>query len=117
MNRIIASVGMVALGAARVKAQSSISGPAAKWWNVQATVRGFYDDNLNTTPDHAPINPVTLAPEKKVRAWGGEISPKVGISLGNDQTTFVADYKYALLYYDHKPAGNATRIDQDHTFN
>jgi hypothetical protein len=37
--------------------------------------------------------------------------------LGNDQTTFSADYKYALLYYDHKPAGNATRIDQDHTFN
>lgn len=109
MNRIIASVGMVALGAASVQAQSSMTGPAAKWWNVQATVRGFYDDNLNTTPDHSDL--------KKVHAFGGEISPKVGVTLGNDQTTFSADYKYALLYYDHKPAGNSTRIDQDHTFN
>ena len=92
---------------------SSMTGPAAKWWNVQATVRGFYDDNLNTVPDHQdPANPI-----KKTRAWGGEISPSVGISLGNDQTTFIADYRYDLLYYDHKPIGNATRIDQDHTFN
>ena len=76
MNRIIASVGLVALGAASVQAQSSMTGPAAKWWNVQATVRGFYDDNLNTTPDHQGQN--NPNPVKKVHAWGGEISPKVG---------------------------------------
>jgi hypothetical protein len=115
MNRIIASVGMVALGAASVQAQSSMSGPASKWWNVQATVRGFYDDNLNTTPDHQGQN--NPNPIKKVRAFGAEISPKVGISLGTGQTTFSADYKYALLYYDHKPTGNASRVDQDHLFN
>jgi hypothetical protein len=112
MKRIVASVGLVALGAASVQGQSSMSsmtGPAAKWWNVQATVRGFYDDNLNTTPDHST--------DKKVHTWGGEISPKVGISLGNDQTTFTAEYKYALLYYDHRPVGNSSKIDQDHTFN
>jgi hypothetical protein len=107
MNRIIASVGLVALGAASVQAQSSITAPPAKWWDVQATVRGFYDDNIDTVPNSVG----------KQHAWGYELSPKVGVTLGNDQTTFTADYKYAFLYYDHIPYGNADHYDQDHTFN
>jgi hypothetical protein len=106
MNRIIASVGLVALGATSVQAQSSITAAPAKWWNVQATVRGFYDDNLNTVQHPGPHDHV----------WGYELSPKVGISTGNDQTTFVADYTYAFLYYDHRPIGNTEKYDQDHTF-
>ncbi|HEX4265760.1 MAG TPA: outer membrane beta-barrel protein [Verrucomicrobiae bacterium] len=107
MNRIIASVGLVALGAASVQAQSVGSAPPAKWWNVQATVRGFYDDNINANPN----------PSHNDRAWGYELSPKVGVAFGNDQTAFTADYKYAFLYYDHKPAGNSDHFDQDHIFN
>ncbi len=107
MNRIIASVGLVALGATSVQAQSSMSAPPAKWWNVSATVRGFYDDNLNSAPH----------PTSRDRVWGGEISPGVGITVGNDQTTFTADYKYAFLYYDKVPVGQTKKYDQDHTFN
>jgi len=116
MNRIIASVGLVALGAANVHAQmpqtttmpgGPMAGPAAKWWNVSATVRGFYDDNLNSVRH----------PSASDRAWGGEITPQVGINIGNDQTTFEADYKYAFLYYDHKPLQQTKKYDQDHTFN
>ena len=107
MNKIIASVGLVALGAANVQAQTPLSGPATKWWNVQATVRGFYDDNINSVRHPGPSDHV----------WGGEITPKIGIALGNDQTSFTADYTYAFLYYDKKPAGNTERFDQDHTFN
>jgi hypothetical protein len=107
MNRIIASVGLVALGAASVQAQSSITGPASKWWNVSATVRGFYDDNINTVQNPGPHDHV----------WGFQINPRVGISLGNDQTTFSADYAYSFLQYDHKPNGNTEKYDQDHTFN
>lgn len=121
MNKIIASVGVVALGAANVQAQTSqypsqspISAPAAKWWNVQATVRGFYDDNVSTTPDHQSAAVVNKIP--KVHTWGYELSPKVGLSVGNDQTTFTADYSYAFLYYDHRPVGNTKKYDQDHTF-
>jgi len=106
MNRIIASVGLVALGAASVQAQS-ISTPPAKWWNVSATVRGFYDDNIDAA--HKPTS--------HDRVWGGEISPGVGITVGNDQTTLTADYKYAFLYYDKVPAGQNHKYDQDHTFN
>lgn len=108
MNRIIASVGLVALGAASVQAQSSsITPPPAKWWNVSATVRGFYDDNIDTVPNSVG----------KTHAWGYELSPKVGVTLGNDQTTFTAEYKYSFLDYDHKLAGNSTHYDQDHIFN
>jgi hypothetical protein len=106
MNRIIASVGLVALGAASVQAQSSITATPAKWWNVEATVRGFYDDNLNSRP----------IPTDDDRVFGYELSPKVGMVVGNEQTSFTADYKYAFLYYDHKPLGNANKFDQDHFF-
>jgi hypothetical protein len=116
MNKIIASVGLVALGAANVQAQSPspLTGPTTKWWNVQATVRGFYDDNLNTVPSHQNQSPNPLPKE---RVWGYELSPKVGATFGNDQTTFSADYTYSFLYYDHKPLNSDTKYDQDHTFN
>ncbi|HWC60173.1 MAG TPA: outer membrane beta-barrel protein [Verrucomicrobiae bacterium] len=119
MNKIIASVGLVALGAANVQAQSQapsqITAPGAKWWNVQATVRGFYDDNINSTPDAKDQTGPT--PIAKVHAYGFQLSPKVGVVWGNDQTSITADYEYSFLYYDHRPLGNTERYDQDHTFN
>jgi hypothetical protein len=107
MKRIVASVGLVALGAVGVQAQSPIAAPAAKWWSVSATVRGFYDDNVNTLPN----------PTRNDRVWGYEASPKVGVSFGNEQTTFIAGYAYSFMYYDHKPLGNTEKFDQNHTFN
>lgn len=107
MNKIFASVGIVALGAASVHAQnSSLTAPAAKWWNVQATVRGFYDDNVNSVRNPGP----------KDHVYGFEVKPKVGVNFGNDQTTFEADYAYTFLHYDKRPVGNTQRYDQDHTF-
>jgi len=107
MNKIIASVGLVALGAANVQAQNALTSPAAKWWNVQATVRGFYDDNINSAQRPGPHDHV----------WGFEVKPKVGVSWANDQTTITADYSYSFLHYDKKPLGNTHNYDQDHTFN
>jgi hypothetical protein len=106
-RRVIASVGLVALGAASVQAQSAITGgPAAKWWSISATVRGFYDDNINTVQN----------PTSADRVWGYEINPAVGVKFGNDQTTFYADYRYAFLHYDKAPADQAQNYDQNHTF-
>lgn len=118
MKRIIASVGMVALGAASVQAQSAISGPAPKWWSVSATVRGFYDDNANTSPNGTP----------KTSTFGYDLSPSVTISIGNDQTTFTASYIYNYIYYgkalvsttSNSVTGQTTQSDKsdmDHTFN
>ncbi len=80
MNKIIASVGLVALGAANVQAQTPVTGTPAKWWNVQATVRGFYDDNPNTAPSHQNNVPVDNR-VPLVRAWGYEINPGAGVNL------------------------------------
>src|SRR3569833_910013 len=107
MNKIIASVGLVALGAANVQAQNALTSPAAKWWNVQATVRGFYDDNINSVQRPGPHDHVC----------GFEVKPKVGVSLANDQTTITADYSYSFLHYAKQPIGNTHNYDQDHTFN
>lgn len=104
MKRIVASVGLVALGAASVHAQAT--GPAPKWWSASATLRGFYDDNLNTSPDGSP----------KVHTFGYQVRPALGISIGNDQTSFSANYAYSFLYYDKRPAGNTEKYDQDHIF-
>lgn len=107
MNKIIASVGLVALGAANVQAQNAMDTPAAKWWNVQATVRGFFDDNINSAQHPGPHSHV----------WGFEVRPKVGVTWSDDQTSITADYAYSFLHYDKKPLGNTHRYDQDHTFN
>src|SRR5258708_5915030 len=105
MKRIVASVGLVALGAVGVQAQSPIAPPAAKWWSVSATVRGFYDDNLNTAPSGS----------SQIETYGYEVSPSVGVSGGNDQTSFSANYTYSFLYYDHRPSASV-KYDQNHTF-
>jgi hypothetical protein len=128
MNKIVASVSLVALGAASVQAQSTprsiavgMAPPAPKWWNVSASVRGFYDDNANSAPNSNGTNKVL-----KVATWGYEVSPSVGVSLGNAQTTFNAGYTFSYLYYE-KPLINfvghggrtapTTKDDMTHTFN
>ena len=53
MKKIVASVGLVALGASginAVQAQDVSSPPPEKPWNVSASLRGFYDDNYVTAP-------------------------------------------------------------------
>ena len=122
MNKIVATIGLVALGAASAQAQSTtskpavgMSGPAPKWWSVSATVRGFYDDNATTQPNGSP----------KIETFGYELSPGVSLNLGNDQTTFSAGYIFDYLYYE-KPlttfigangfTENTTKHDETHTF-
>lgn len=116
MKRIVASVGLVALGAASVYGQAE--GPAAKWWSASATLRGFYDDNANTAPDGG----------NRRGTFGYQVSPSVGVSVGNEQTSFSADYTYSFQYYEQRlssPVVNPVTLrkfypdkyDQDHEFN
>ena len=89
--------------------------PAAKWWSVSATVRGFYDDNPTTQPNGFI----------KIATWGYELSPGVGVNVGNQQTTFTAAYTFDYMYYE-KPlttfngfggfSQGTTKSDQTHTF-
>lgn len=108
MKKFVASVGLVALGASGLNAvhgQDTAPLPY-KPWSVSATLRGFYDDNINT----APSGP------GKVSSLGYQISPDAGLDLRNDQTTLKLDYTYTLRYYDKEPANSTSHYDQDHQF-
>jgi len=115
MKKIVASVGLVALGASGIQtasAQPVLGGPpGAKPWNVSATLRGFYDDNVNTLPSAA------LPPGQPAGSWGFEISPGITLGWALEQTTINLGFVYSLLYYENKPIGNADHYDQNYIFN
>src|SRR5262249_45623385 len=57
MKKIVASVGLVALGASGVQTAfaQDFSADNSKPWSISATLRGFYDDNVNTWPNNQPL--------------------------------------------------------------
>jgi hypothetical protein len=106
MKKIVASVGLVALASSINSAlsQDMSSAPPPKPWNVSATLRGFYDDNINTLP-------------QKTNSFGFQISPGVTYGIQNDQTIFNLGYVYTFRYYQNRPLYNANNYDQDNAFN
>jgi len=110
MNKIVASVGLVALGASSLQAASTagLTPDAVKPWSVALTLRGFYDDNINTVASNDPLNK---------DSFGFEVSPSVGFTWAVEQTAVSFNYLYSLKYYDTRPNGNTENYDQTHTFN
>src|ERR1043165_5955807 len=84
MKRIVASVGMAALGAACIQNSNAQSGggDGSKPWTISASLRGFYDDNVNT------------ASTGKIETVGAEVSPSFKFELPMDQTTLTFAYTY-----------------------
>jgi len=109
MKKIVASVGLVALGTSGLYSAPipGLTEEGGKNWSVSATLRGFYDDNLNT---------VHNGPDK-VETFGVEISPSANFVFQLPQTTVTAGYTYSFKYYDHKPALSSEKYDQQHIFN
>ena len=105
MKKIIASAGLIALGAAGTKA-AALAGAAGgdKPWDVSLTVRGFYDDNYSLSPN---------GPTKR-DTFGVEVKPSVGIAFNAEQTTFGARYTYDMRYYADR---KQNKIDSAHDFN
>src|ERR1051325_2293300 len=101
MNKIVASVGLAALGISSLQSvrAEDAGAPPGKPWSVQASLRGFYDDNINTSPDGTP----------KQHVYGIEVSPEIDVYLVNDQNSFRAGYRYSLRAYDHIPAGQTQK--------
>lgn len=112
MKKLIASVGLVAVGASGVQAASfsSLTTEGAKPWSVSATLRGFYDDNFNTVPNGSADRHST---------FGFEIDPSLSLAWTSEQTTASLSYMYGFRWYDKAPlqfSGNE-HYDQNHTFN
>jgi len=109
MKKIVASVGLVALGATGLHAATvpGFTPDAPKPWTLSVVLQGFYDDNVNS----APSGP------GKVDSFGFEVDPGISFNWNShDQTTFSLSYLYGFKYYDNQPPGNSDHYDQNHTF-
>lgn len=100
---------MIALGTACVQAaeESYNSAEAGKFWKVSASLRGFYDDNVNAVPSGSANRTSTA---------GFSLSPGVSFDWQRDSTSILFSYRYSLLYYGVKPANNTSNYDQNHMF-
>jgi len=102
MKRIIASAGLVALGAASLQAAYAPGlSPLeqSKPWTIGLALKGFYDANYTTSPD-------SDAPE----SFGISISPYAAINKVMDQTLISLSYKYELRWYEDRPENDADHI-------
>jgi Putative beta-barrel porin 2 len=110
MKKIVASVGLVALGASGLYSAPipGLTEEGGKNWTASLTLRGFYDDNFNT---------VRSGPDKQ-DAFGFEVSPSIAAGFRfSPQTSLSLSYVYSFKYYDHKPLESSTKYDQSHIFN
>lgn len=110
MNKITTTAGMVALAAASVQAQNLApaagSQEATKPWSISATLRGFYDDNYSTSPDHLERD-----------SWGFEVSPSASLNLIRDQTALGLNYVYSMRWYEDRDDNNMSSADHTHQVN
>jgi len=108
MKKIAASIGLVALGATSLQAAYTPDmGPmqTTKWWSVSGTLRGFYDDNYNTTSGSA-----------KRDSFGFEVSPTISVNIPLQQTEIGLRYTYGLYYYQDRENLDQNPVDQNHQF-
>jgi hypothetical protein len=116
MKKIVASVGLVALGASSFQssasAQDVVSPDSSKPWSVAATLRGFYDDNISTIP-----NDQVLAPGQHRDVVGYEVTPSATLNWALQQTTISLGALYSFKYYDRTPINSTEKTDQTFTFN
>jgi len=102
MKRIIASAGLVALGAASLQAAYAPGlSPLeqSKPWTIGLALKGFYDDNYTTSPS-------SDAPD----TFGISISPYAAINKVMDQTLISLSYQYTMKWYEDRPNNEADHI-------
>jgi hypothetical protein len=115
MKKIVASVGLVAIGASGIQSASAqaIGAPdASKPWSISATLRGFYDDNPSTV-----ANNVDLPAGQHRDSFGYEVSPSAALSWSVDQTTITLGALYSFMHYDRKLIGATGHNQHTFTFN
>lgn len=95
MNKLFVSMGLAAASVASVQLTQAADGTDgangvdSKVWSVSATLRGFYDDNYDTSP-------------VKHGSWGFEVSPEASVSVPLRQTDIGLRYVYGLYYYQQR---------------
>jgi hypothetical protein len=115
---VIASVSLLALGAVGLQnAQAQLTAGSDKPWSLAGTLRGFYDDNYNTTPSQ-----IVNGQNQRQGSFGWEVRPSGSIVLSDGPTTFTASYVYDFRYYTDRPPrkydqAHDVELDLNHAFN
>ena len=107
MKKFFVSVGLIAAGTASLQAAYAPdwNSTSASMWSVSGTLRGFYDDNYDTSPSGA-----------KIGSFGLEVSPQVSLNVPLQQTELGMRYIYGLYYYQKREDLGQNPIDQTHQF-
>jgi hypothetical protein len=108
MKKIVASVSLVAVGAASLQAEllPGLTSESGKPWTLSATLRGFYDDNINTFPSDQP-----MPTGYKRASYGVEVSPDLEFNFLMEQTTLSFGYIYSYKYYQNRLIGSSGNDD------
>src|SRR4051812_20164603 len=125
MKQVLTSAGLLAVGAVSLHAldPEMTRQQSGRPFSVAATVRGFYDDNVNTSPDkivtvERDLNGDFIPGTRKVShpnsSFGVEVSPSVHLNLPLEQTFISLGYVYSLKWYEDRDSND---IDQSHEFN
>jgi hypothetical protein len=106
MKRIIASAGLVAVGAASVQAAYTpglTSLEQSKPWAVSVGVRGFYDDNMFSRPSDSGA---------KEESFGVSVNPSVALNFALDRTLISFGYSYDFRWFEARKTNEADHIQQ-----
>lgn len=120
MKRIITSASLAALGVVSLQAAYApglSETEQAKPWSVSASLRGFYDDNYTTLPEHRTDGGPTAR-----NSFGFDLSPSVSLNLPMDTTLISLSYIFDMRYYENRENNSADYSHQvnaklDHSFN
>jgi hypothetical protein len=104
MKKLFVSMGLAAASVASVQLAQADGGVDSKVWTASASLRGFYDDNYNTSTSSA-----------KKGSYGLEFSPSVSASVPLRQTDIGIRYTYGLYYYEERDHLGQNAIDQSHS--
>lgn len=93
MKTFAASVGLVALSTSILSAVDTTvlnSRQTSKPWSVSASLRGFYDDNINSAPKGT-----------EQESTGFEINPTINYGIVGEQTSVNFGYALSAKWYDN----------------
>jgi hypothetical protein len=108
MKKIALSVGAIAIGAGVVHAAESSTlnqYQQTKAWSVQASLRGFYDDNIGTQQKGDEVD-----------SFGIQINPSIYYGHAGEQTSFNLGYNLSARFYEEAIPGRTDKEDFTHTF-